>query len=225
MEKLADATSEIYPLPPIGHAEWPGVAHHEAGHAVAEIVIRRALDNPPPPFHRVLIRPGATGPCEAHGNIVGMVDRQTSFVPALRKSTPTDCTLAEYEILARMAGPFAEAMYICRLYGTPDEVYVADTARNVCRIGGSERDFEHAENIHRELCILARRKIQLKRLKSRTYQLVRDNWPAICALADRLLTKHELTYDEALAVVRPFLLPAGQGGGLRSRPFSISHYR
>ena len=102
---------------------WPCTARHEAGHAVAAIMMYRELGRNYYSFHRVLIRPGATGPfIDSYGrerDCLGILERASSWKhnmfpsKSLREVEPwlkhrwLECMTLD--IIIALAGPFAQA--------------------------------------------------------------------------------------------------------------------
>jgi hypothetical protein len=194
--------------PAAGH--WPHTARHEAGHAVAAIVMFQGLGRNHPSFDRVLIRPGAAGPHVNRRGIpidcVGLVERVNSWTPrvmpldSLRTLDPEVkskfLTNMKIEIVVSLAGPFAQA----RSMGGKSR----RSARWDALFGGCIPDYETAKAVIREMRAMAGRG-SLRAFEGQTHDLVKSAWPAIEALADRLLEKHEIAHDEALAIASPLL--------------------
>ena len=191
--------------PPITDEMWPAVAHHEAGHVVAYILGSRAIHGNDGCF-KVCIRPGATAPY-VHENgkksdCVAIVD-SLSFYNDNSSKSYGDCDLfdssvAIQEVIVSLAGPFAEAAF----HGVSDPRHMEECAIFDAQNSG---DIESAIEAFEDLRHISQRPPRWGTLVRRAARLVLDNRSAIEALAERLLVKHELDFDEAMAIVAPHL--------------------
>jgi hypothetical protein len=190
---------------------WPITARHEAGHAVAAIVMFRQAGWHWDAFDRVFIRPGAIKPyIDERGracDCVGMVERPSRWNAGM---LPGDCLrdvepwvkekcqlLMSIEVISNLAGPFAQA----RAMGRNSRV----SARwDALFSGGCGDEYGKAEATISDMRAMARRG-SLRKFEAQTFDLVKQYWPAIDALGERLLKQHSLEYDEAEAVVEPLL--------------------
>ncbi|WP_292578144.1 hypothetical protein [Mesorhizobium sp.] len=185
------------------------VAHHEAGHAVAAIVLMRQVfddDREFPAFSSVSIYPDP-----GDGDYLGVVmskcfysaqgftsKRKPIFQDDLDRYFERDGAIRQ--IVAYLAGPFAESAF--KGYLDP-----FDMAMNASDENEGSGDYANAERIYRELRFLMPRRPDWGRIEDRTARLVLDHWSAIEALAAHLLVKHDLQFDEALTIVAPHLPP------------------
>ncbi|RWO46319.1 hypothetical protein [Mesorhizobium sp.] len=199
------------PLPWIADDCWPAVAHHEAGHAVAYVVGSRAVYGNDGWF-KVSIRPGAIGPyVMPRGGLsdcAGIVESPGFHNVAIppewlvpfrdERQRLFQRSLAIQQVIFALAGPFAEAAYL----GDRDPWEMAEAAFGA---NGFSSDYENAESAFEALRYFTPRRPRWDTLAYRTAQLVLDHWTAIEAMAARLLVKHELDHDEALAIVVPHL--------------------
>ncbi|TIQ59661.1 MAG: hypothetical protein E5X61_01120 [Mesorhizobium sp.] len=185
------------------------VAHHEAGHAVAAIVLNRQMfddDRKLPAFSSVSIYPDP-----GDGDYLGVVmskcfysaqgftsKRKPIFEDDLDRYFERDCAIRE--IVTYLAGPFAESAF---------EGYLDpfDMAMNASDENEGSSDYADAKRIYGELRFLMPRRPDWGRIEDRTARLVLDHWSAIEALAAHLLVKHDLQFDEALTIVAPHLPP------------------
>lgn len=190
---------------------WPITARHEAGHAVAAIVKFREAGWHWGPFDRVLIRPGATKPyIDDRGRFIdclGLVEGPSHWNPGLwpadylRNADPSSKAqwhaLMSIEVVSRLGGPVAQA----RAHGYNSKT----SARwNAIFTGGCGDDYTRAEAIIHDMRAMTRCG-SLKKFEGETYDLVKRYWPAIDALGEELLRRHVMKYDDAFAVVEPFV--------------------
>lgn len=192
---------------------WNRVAYHEAGHAVANIMAERTLSGEPLSFDKVVIRPGITGPLDGRGRdggeegLLGRLCGGTIYDVngSWRDHYRDPLARAELEIIIQLAGPFAEAALFDR---TKANMWA--TALLYC---GGNRDYAYAEgHVFPDLCKLAGRRVSWRKLENRTRELVLECWPAIKAVAEHLLVKHELSAWEVYALAEPHLPEKGEGG-------------
>ncbi|MDF3169789.1 MULTISPECIES: hypothetical protein [unclassified Mesorhizobium] len=187
----------------------PLVAHHEAGHAVAAIVLHRQTfddDHELPAFSSVSIYPDV-GDGECGGVVEGAgfysaqgftSKRKPIFEDDMDRCLERDDAIRE--IVACLAGPFAESAF---------EGYLdpRDMAMNASDGNEGSSDYADAKRIYGELRFLMPRRPDWGRIEDCTARLVLDHWSAIEALAAHLLVKHDLQFDEALTIVAPHLPP------------------
>ncbi|AZO19423.1 hypothetical protein EJ070_00710 [Mesorhizobium sp. M1E.F.Ca.ET.045.02.1.1] len=187
----------------------PLVAHHEAGHAVAAIVLQRQLfddDREFPAFSSVSIYPDA-GDGDYYGVVIckafylaqGFTSkRKPIFEDDMDRYLERDDAIRQ--IVTCLAGPFAESAF---------EGYLdpRDMAMNASDANEGSSDYADAKRIYGELRFLMPRRPGWRRIEDRTARLVLDHWSAIQALAAHLLVKHDLQFDEALTIVAPHLPP------------------
>ena len=161
---------------------WPCTARHEAGHAVAAVVVSRELERDYPSFHRVLIRPGISGPSiDTRGRAIdclGLLEREGSWQPRLYPHDVLRQTEAYMKILwvkcmtldviISLGGPFAQARW--QGHGSKR------SARWDALLGGGCRDdYRIAENTIADLRAMTRRG-SLQAFEARTYDLVKREW-------------------------------------------------
>jgi hypothetical protein len=204
---------------------WIHTARHEAGHAVARLCMYRQFGRHNDAFERVLIRPGATQSYITRrgrrSDCLGTVEHDRSGllprprvagcdadVVEKRRSELRSCdpkakremaANLEIRIVSRLAGPLAEmrswnesadllsAEYDRAWEDNEDEIACArDDVSDLQDLAwsGTMRDFEW-----------------------QSFDLIKAQWPAITALADELMDQHVLEYDEAVAIVEPWLTP------------------
>lgn len=190
------------------------VAVHEAGHAVAYILAHRALDRDYSSFHRVFIRRDFSSPYIDDKNRVvddcsGMCEAPDLYAPGIglmvfyqepeaRPGLKLEMLAKmEWAILTSLAGPFAEV--------AARGVHSKANMRLTARFCGGEADFEVAEAVLVDYKKTSGRRRCIQHFEDRTRDLVLKSRPAIIALAKALLVRETLDYDDAYAVVEPFL--------------------
>jgi hypothetical protein len=204
---------------------WIHTARHEAGHAVARICMYRKFGRHEDAFERVLIRPGATesyitkrgrqsdclGTVEHDGS--GLLPRPR--VPgcdaagietrrnALRSCDPDVkremAAHLEIRIVSRLAGPLAE---MCSWNETADLL----SAEYDRAWEDNEEEIACARDDVSDLQDLAWRGT-MRDFEWQSFDLIKAQWPAIVALADELMDQHVLEYDDAVAIIEPWLAP------------------
>ena len=205
---LAD---DIHPDYNINAPHWPITARHEAGHAVAKIVKYREAGWNRKSFDLVQIRPGAIGPyiddrgrsSDCLGSVEGPSDWNPGLLTTglLRKVTPPFEGVFQVqmniEVISSLAGPFAQA----RAMGENTKKFVPAYA---LFNGGCDEDYKRVEATISDMRAMTRRG-SLKKFEGETYDLVKRYWEAINALGEALLQRHVMEYDDAFAVVEPFV--------------------
>jgi hypothetical protein len=190
----------------IDACHWRCPARHEAGHAVASIVMSREVGRSWPAFGRVFIRPGATGPyVDRSGreiDCVGLVEGPDFWTPGLSSAASLRNNRTDFkaevqvsmtlEIVYSLAGPFAQARPLGR--GSK-----ASARWDALLSGGCNQDYKRAEAVIADMRAMT---------ESQTCDLVKRYWLAIDALAERLLQRHSLDYDAAAAIVVPLMAAA-----------------
>jgi hypothetical protein len=195
---------------------WIHTARHEAGHAVALLCMRRKFGKLDAAFERILIRPGAKDSFITkrgrRSDCLGCVEQSTSELQLTddrddeRERPLLSCVAElkrkmvvnlEIKIVANLAGPLAE---MC-------------SWNEAAELGSVEHDWAWDDNKH-EIARIADHVDELRALtgwgtmrsfERQSYELIKNKWPAIVALADELMDRHVLDYDEALAIIEPVL--------------------
>lgn len=201
--------------PPASDPVWEHVARHEAGHAVAYVLASLDLFGNTYGCQYVEIRPGQTdfrigsrghgyhchGVCET-SKIYEPWGRETALLlrdnERLRQFLPNRIRAAEWEIVACLAGPYAELM--SRGFRGRDSL-----RWNARWYGGADGDFETVDAVHDELCTLSKRRVSMARLRDRARLLVVDYAAAIEALTAALLARQRMQHAEVARVLAPFL--------------------
>jgi hypothetical protein len=205
---LAD---DIHPDYNVNARHWPITARHEAGHAVAKIVKHREAGWNRKSFDVVQIRPGAIGPyiddrgrsSDCLGSVEGPSDWNPGLLPTglLRKVKPPFESIFQVqmniEVISRLAGPLAQS----RAMGGNSKKGVRWHA---LFNGGCIEDYDLAQATISDMRAMTRRG-SLGKFEGETYDLVKRYWEAINALGEALLQRHVMEYDDAFAVVEPFV--------------------
>lgn len=199
--------------PPHDDAIWEHVARHEAGHAVASTLASLDVFGNHFGVQRVHIRPGKTnvasgrngkstycwGLCESVPVYGGVgADIAKAYVKHNLGAVPNRIRAAEWEIVACMAGPFADML--------SQGFKSLDAMRwNAIYMRVGVSDFEQAEALFEDVRILAGRRAGMVKLMRRTRELVIDNWPAITSLADELMRVRYLEGEDVRKIIVPHL--------------------
>jgi hypothetical protein len=210
---------DLRTLSQIEQGELECTAIHEAGHAVAQIILGRDFGKR---FQLVAIYPDnivAPSPDDA---FLGKITRSrfdVFWIPSYQQLTPREewvsrlhgrktssashLNYAMYnmrrEFITMMAGPYAE--YLRGSENTSHE-NVMSWFDDWCEIySGDARDVIAIMDDYR--CY--KRTPPVKKFTADTHHLVASNFSAITALADALLVQHSMTYDEALSISEPHL--------------------
>ncbi|MER9965563.1 hypothetical protein [Mesorhizobium sp. M0060] len=180
--------------------DWSAVAYHEAGHAVAYILFNRRVfgDDPEFPAFESVHIDNIRGPGFVKGNFLYSTREYTGIAGDIDMARRIERDWAIWEIIACLAGPFAEAAFD----GYHDPFDMAMEANDM---NEGSSDYVEAERVYSDLNFLMSRRPDWGNIEDRTARLVRECWPAIEALAARLLVKHDLQFDEALEIVVPHL--------------------
>jgi hypothetical protein len=196
---------------------WIHTARHEAGHAVALVSMRRKFGKVDAAFERILIRPGATDSFITkrgrRSDCLGCVEQSTSELALQREDDGDDrdqpllsCVAElkrkmvvnlEIKIVANLAGPLAEMCSwneAAELNSVEHDWAWEDNKQEIARIA------DHVDEL-RALTGWG----SMRSFERQSYELVRNKWSAVVALADELMARHVLGYDEALAIIDPML--------------------
>jgi hypothetical protein len=193
---------------------WIHTARHEAGHAVALVCMSRKFSRDYDSFERILIRPGATESyvtrrgrrsdclgCVEHAASVPLSLRNGDRIHNLEKRRERSMAATlEIKIVANLAGPLAE---MCswneraELHSKEYDWAWEDNKEEIRCVGGHVDDLRAIVGSG-----------TMESYERQSYDLVKREWPAIAALADELMLRHVLEYNEALAVIEPWLTPA-----------------
>lgn len=218
-------TSETTP-PDIDTENLRQTAYHEAGHAVVQIALRRYGGDE---FEAVHIFPenhrpgvpltpfidGKDREVFALGIVEGpsiwnakwqqgmrVKDMLAVCAPESERATSKAFWLESMrrEIMVLMAGPYAQLGYLNLISNKSDALY------NVLF------NFKRGDIVQAEAVMVDYRSVTgrnpLRKLMNASLDLVRVNWTAIDTLAQALLEKHSLTYDEAFVAITPHLADA-----------------
>ena len=202
-------------LPPASDPVWEHIARHEAGHAVAYVLASLDLFDNTLGCQYVEIRPGRTdfridsrghgyhchGVCETSKIYESWRAETTRLLrdnERMRQFLPSRIRAAEWEIVACLAGPYAEwASRGCR---------GRDSLRWHTRwYGGADGDLEVVDAVFEDLCILTKRRASMTRLRARARQLVFDYAEAIDALTSVLLERQQLEHTDVISVIASYL--------------------
>lgn len=188
---------------------WIHTARHEAGHAVALLCMHRKFGRDADAFERILIRPGATGSYVTRrgrrSDCLGCVEHAGSerlgSPRELRSSDREMMRLMainlEIKIVSNFAGPLAEMRSwneMADLHSQEHRWAWEDNKEEIDCIG---------------LCVAELRALTgvgtMESFERQSYDLVKREWSAVAALSEALMRWHSLEYDEALAVIEPWL--------------------
>jgi ATP-dependent Zn protease len=161
-------------------AELRPAAYHEAGHGVTGIVLGGS-------FELISLVPRGLMPAELKViDVAGGAQAKPNVaghVVAMRFAT------AEHEFLGLLAGPLAEAHHRRR-------------SRVAIYLGGGCHDLARARTIAAEIAGFDRAARLVDRMERRAQRFVREHWRQITALAEALLARRTMGFDEAVAVIR-----------------------
>jgi hypothetical protein len=171
-------------------------------------------------FERILIRPGATGSYITkrgrRSDCLGCVEHAGSEQLSQRVSAPIsgrekrrECLSYEPEvkrliaanletkIVSNLAGPLAEMLSwneSADLHSKEHTWAWEDNEEEIQSVGKCVDDLRAVTGAG-----------TMESFERRSYDLVKREWPAIAALADQLMLRHVLEFDEAFAVIAPML--------------------
>lgn len=181
---------------------WLHIARHEAGHAIAH------LREPGGYFSRVLIRPGEdkvyVTDRGSHFHGAGLVDAPPRYIP-LPAGVPLSreyfsaiggerIKAMELAILSTLAGPVAEAVS-----RTPC-IKATEIIGRVARSAYAYRDRQTLKRLFIEHGFATGCNMRAE-FHDRAYELVREEWHSIVAIADELLIRHRLEFEEVIAIL------------------------
>ncbi len=199
---------------------WIHTARHEAGHAVALVCMHRKFGRDYDSFERILIRPGATDSyvtkrgrrsdclgCVEHAGSEHLSERVSAPISRpekhqeLRSSDPELKQLIavslQTKIVSNLAGPLAEMLSwnaSAHLHSKEYNWAWEDNEEEIQSVGKFVDDLRAVTGSG-----------TMGSFERQSYDLVRREWPAIAALADQLMLRHVLEYDEAFAIIAPRL--------------------
>lgn len=170
------------------------IAYHEAGHAVAYVLAYRNVHlpplNPPPSVKHVsIVR-------QEDGKFGGLCFGSNVYRPEYAANLPQWPWqhAMEWQIMMNMAGGVAEAIH----RGERRQRHVMWFALFDC---GTESDLENAEKVLADLRELTGSRYDLQRFVVQTLKLLLEHWPAVDALALRLIEARRVEGDELLRIV------------------------